>query len=85
MHPDKFNELLMHLMINTQAEILALKDIVLSDIMLRHDHKTIEEIESFKKKYEALRVEFQNNIIAKIRARYDDSLGSVDDLLSGVF
>ena len=85
MTQEKWNFLIMHLLVNTKTEILALKDILLVDVMQRNGHTTQEEKDAFMEEYEKMRREYQTEIIAQIRARYDDTLGNVDDLLNSIF
>lgn len=84
MTQEKFNGMIMHLLVNIQTEVLTIKDFVLADIEGRNNHTTPEEKQKFIDDYDKMRKEYQNDILAQLRARYDDTLGSVDDLLKGL-
>jgi hypothetical protein len=84
MKDEKRHEILMHLLVNTYAEILTLKEFTTADIMIRNKHLSIEDNEKFMQGYNEKLKEFQIKILAQLRERYDDTLGSVDDLLNGL-
>lgn len=83
MEQSKTNEMLMHLLINVQTELFTLKDFVLGEIIQRGNFSE-DEKQVFERGYDRMRKEYQTAIIAQLRARYDERLGSVDDLLKGL-
>ncbi len=84
MKEEKMPEVLMHLLINMYAEIHTLKEYMMGDFMLRNDITSKEDNMAFTAQYVEKTKQHQKDIIAQLRARYDDSLGSVDDLLSSL-
>jgi hypothetical protein len=85
MTDEKKHEILMHLLVNIYAEVLTLKEYTIGDIMIRNGHTSREDNEKFTASYTAKTKEYQLQILAQLRSRYDESLGSVDDILSGLF
>ena len=73
-------EMIMMSLVNTHAEVLALKDFLMEDYILRNniDEEGIKKIMESRK--EVVK-EYQTNLIAQLREKYDTTLGSVDDLL----
>ena len=84
MTDERRHEILMHLLVNLYAEVLTLKEFSVADIMIRNGHTSIEKNEKFTEGYNEKIKEYQLKILAQIRARYDDSLGNVDDILNGL-
>lgn len=81
---DKKFAIILHELINIKADLLVLKDFVNANILTKGNF-TEEEKQVFMKSYETLRYDYQTDIIAQLRARYDSSLGSVDDILNQLF
>jgi len=80
METNSLPSMIMMSLVNTQAEVLALKDFLMEDYILRNniDENGIKKIMESRKE---LVKEYQTNLIAQIRERYDTNLGSVDDLI----
>lgn len=81
---DKKFELVVHLLVDIKAEVLTMKDFFNASL-LTNPNLTPAQKEIFEKAYEQMRAQYQTEVLAQVRARYDKTLGSVDDLLKELF
>lgn len=81
MDTNRLPDMIMMSLVNTHAEVLALKDFIIEDFIVRNkiDDETAKKI--IVNHQEAVKI-YQTNLIAQLRAKYDTNLGSIDDLLN---
>jgi hypothetical protein len=84
MNQEKKDELLIHLLVNIQAEVQATRDFICGYIILdkKLNHSQTDILES---KYQEKLLDCKATILAEIRLHYNKDLGDVDDLLNTVF
>ena len=84
MNQEKKDELLVHMLVNTQAEMQATRDFICGFIAVQQKLND-RQIEVLEVKYKEKLDDCKNTILAEIRLHYDNDLGDVDDLLNRIF
>lgn len=82
MEQSKLLEALLHLMVNSQAQIQVLQDLLV-DHLCQQDNLNDEASQALIDHVNTKTQEYQTAILAQLRNRYDSELGSIDDLLKG--
>jgi hypothetical protein len=85
MNKDKKDELIIHLLVNVKAEILGIKELLMGSYAIKKPDWTQQKQDDFEKEYTEKILDYQKSILAVLRSRYSDELGSVDDLLKDIF
>jgi len=83
MEQSKLLEALLHLMVNCQAQIQVLQDLLV-DHLCQQDNLNDEATQALLDHVNTKAQEYQTAILAQLRNRYDSGLGSVDDLLNKI-
>ena len=84
MNQEKYNTLLIHLLVVTQSEIQVTRDLLFGYIA---DNKklTKEQKEKTAQVFSEKVRERQKDILAQIRINYEGDLGDIDDLINSAF
>ena len=84
MNQEKYNTLLIHLLVVTQSEIQVTRDLLFGYIA-ENKKLTKDQKEKTAKAFSEKVKERQKEILAQIRLNYEGDLGGIDDLINSAF
>ncbi|HEY8660920.1 MAG TPA: hypothetical protein VIL78_17950 [Hanamia sp.] len=84
MELQKNEKMTLSLLVNIQSELLTIKDYILKSIEIVGEGTKEERAKKLIENYEEDRKYYQKSIIASLKNNFDESLGSINDLLNNL-